>query len=331
MPCALADAWFEEKLNSVSISFWRQTMGKSRDGKKEDANKSAVKGSPITRSKREQLTREGGSGAGNKAENEQVVKKKKTKSGEKVSDSVKGAAAGPSGDGDSVATPKPGQESLDIPSLLYDVERRVQRKQNFETIAESMPLANKAWTLMNIHKFVRTLSLKFTEQHYLACGFSVTEIELFNKLRKQAREEKKSASRKRSSSVKGDVASTSGSASKKVTPNESGAEKRPATSKSGEEADMTEARRKDDEKSDDNSLIKEDDVPPLTQLTAVRSGVETRQEATGGLKKEAPITARTDVSANETDSATAPSLAKSGLMMFPQGNKWVVQDDKGRS
>ena len=162
MPYALADAWFEEKLNSVSISFWRQTMGKSRDGKKEDANKWAVKGSPITRSRREQLTRGGDGGAVERKEDERVAKKKKTKSGEKVSDSARGAAAGQSGEGDSVATPKPGQEPLDIPSLLYDVQRRVQRKHNFETIAESMPLANKAWTLMNIHKFVRTLSLKFT-------------------------------------------------------------------------------------------------------------------------------------------------------------------------
>ena len=94
MPYALADAWFEEKINSVSIWFWRQTMGKSRDGKKEDSNKSTEKGSPITRSRREQLTRGGDGGAGDRKEDEQVVKKRKTKSGEKVSNSATGAAAG---------------------------------------------------------------------------------------------------------------------------------------------------------------------------------------------------------------------------------------------
>ena len=62
-----------------------------------------------------------------------------------------------------------------------------------------------------------------------------------------------------------------------------------------------------------------------------RPEVEVRQEATGDLEKGAPNTARTDVSANETDSATASSLAQSGLMIVPQGNKWVVQDDTGRS
>ena len=41
MPYALADAWFEEKFNSVSFSFSRQTMGKARDGKKYESHKSA--------------------------------------------------------------------------------------------------------------------------------------------------------------------------------------------------------------------------------------------------------------------------------------------------
>ena len=49
--------------------------------------------------------------------------------------------------------------SIDISALLYVVERRVRKKHNFEEIAAAMPLQHKAWTLMNVRKFARTLNL----------------------------------------------------------------------------------------------------------------------------------------------------------------------------
>ena len=134
MPYALADAWFEEKLNSVSISYWRQIMGKSRDGKKEEKHQ----GSPMTRSRRDQLSRTGSGGTGDKTKKDDAAKKEKTK----LSGSVKGTAVGQSGDGAEGSTSKRSQDAIDIPSLLYDVERRVQKKQDFEKIAERMPLGN---------------------------------------------------------------------------------------------------------------------------------------------------------------------------------------------
>ena len=55
MPYALADDWFAAKLNSVSLSFQRQIMGKSKkDGRKGEVGSEEGRkpvGSPTTRSR----------------------------------------------------------------------------------------------------------------------------------------------------------------------------------------------------------------------------------------------------------------------------------------
>ena len=66
MPYALADDWFEEMLNSVSISYQRQMMGKTKDVKKGAPTHS--ESSPQTRSA-SRLQREGTTeGAGTSGE-----------------------------------------------------------------------------------------------------------------------------------------------------------------------------------------------------------------------------------------------------------------------
>ena len=291
----------------------------------------------MTRSRRDQLSRTGSGGTGDKTKKDDAVKKEKTK----LSGSVKETAVGQSGDGAGGSTSKCSQDAIDIPSLLYDVERRVQKKQDFEKIAERMPLSNTAWTLMNIHKFVKTLSLKFTETHYLACGFSMTEIELYNKLRKDARDERKAASKKRSSSAKGDSASRSGSATKKDSGNTSGTAQRPVTARSGDTKSANVEKGDASGRSESDSLIKadDDDTPGVLQAMAL-AAVSGQQVATGSSENSALFTARTDVSANKMDttggvpttsSGAKSTPAKPRMTLVPQGNTWVVQDEQGRS
>ena len=168
MPCALADAWFEEKLNSVSISFWRQKMGKTKDDKKKPTQTQEVKGSPATRSKGGASMKSSDSGTSERRRDGTASKRRKVKPDDQTKMKTESATPKEKPTKDATSPVIKPDGSIDISALLYVVERRVRKKHNFEEIAAAMPLQHKAWTLMNMRKFARTLNLKFTDDHYLA-------------------------------------------------------------------------------------------------------------------------------------------------------------------
>ena len=157
MPYALADEWFEEKLNSVSLSFQRQMMGKTRGSKSTGSVSQTRSSARRTELARERL----------ESSKKSVKCSHATDKSELEDDDVTVAGV----QSTLTSTPDPAQSStgpLDISSLLYDMKRRVRQHHTPESIVKSMPTGNRAWTYANVSRHAGALNLKLKAIHWQA-------------------------------------------------------------------------------------------------------------------------------------------------------------------
>ena len=151
MPYALADEWFEQKLNSVSVSFQRQMMVKTRGSNTVPATRSSARRTELAKE------RQGGT-------RKSVATSLETGKPEDTEDDVMRAGV-PS---TSTPTANPASSSsqmLDIPSILYDMKRRIRQHHAPETVVKSMPTGNRAWTYANVSRHAGALNLKLKAIH----------------------------------------------------------------------------------------------------------------------------------------------------------------------
>ena len=146
-----------ELLNSVSVSFQRQAMGKDKHqrkegsgnrGRKEEVPPAVVTRSTAVQGEQRRLTQDDDA----------------TSRSSRHSSRRRTAAEGASG-GEPVV-----EEDLDIPTRLMRVQQRLRRKEDPDTIAKDMPTHHVAWTSKNIRNHAQALRLKFKDIHYRACG-----------------------------------------------------------------------------------------------------------------------------------------------------------------
>ena len=163
MPYALADDWFEEKLNSVSISYQRQRMPRTKDTRSTSAG---AKSSPQTRSA--SRLREEGAVPSTSHEASGVSSTKRKRKDKKKQETQSG------GDGRSSSSATTVDltdlANIDIPSIILDVVNRVANKERVEDIKRSMPTYHRAWSTVNIHRHARAINQTLTEEHYQAFG-----------------------------------------------------------------------------------------------------------------------------------------------------------------
>ena len=140
MPYALADDWFADKLNSVSISFQRQIMGKTKkEVKKSEVGKEEGKaqvGSPSTRSRV-------GSSASSQTKTQAEVHPVPKKQQKKRDSSRKGEAA--DSDRGSVASFS-ASKTFDTAHFVQEAVRRVEAGELAAVILQDMPHAHKKCT-----------------------------------------------------------------------------------------------------------------------------------------------------------------------------------------
>ena len=175
MPYALADEWFAWKLNSVSISFQRQMMGKDKVVKKSDdkaLDDTKMTQSPTTRSRKLKDITE--TPAASSSKGDKHKKKHKKKSGDL--DAPKGSshrsssrASEKSGGETPQQPPAKKSRGLDIPSLIFEIRRRVANKEDAASIAKDMPVTNMSWNELLVTKHASTLDVAFTAKHIKAC------------------------------------------------------------------------------------------------------------------------------------------------------------------
>ena len=172
MPYALADDWFASKLNSVSISFQRQMMGKHDSRKKleKGEKKDSRRKSPDSRSHplRTSSPKRSPARTVTKAQvHSTPSQSKQQKRGESSSRKKSG---------------KKGKQSteeshgIDIPSLLYDVIRRVEQQEDHESILKDMPLDNDAWCDSVVLRQAKLLKLTLTSEHLRALGLRKRQL-----------------------------------------------------------------------------------------------------------------------------------------------------------
>ena len=165
MPCKLADEWFEARLNSVSISFQRQIMGKGDDKKRSQRKAEATSGvdSPSTRSRKtdgaqKKIT--------TKAEVHPTPSRTKSRSTSSKLDSDVVSKA------DSAASKlKPLPSGLDIPHIIQSVLACTAKGEQPDVILQDMPLAHKLWRRKTVKNQVRNMKLDLPEAHWQALGF----------------------------------------------------------------------------------------------------------------------------------------------------------------
>ena len=179
MPYLLADEWFEAKLNSVSLSFQRQMMGKpdSKKGNKKKEEQKQVVGSPATRSRV-------GAVAGATMQTQVDVHgepKEKTKS----SRSVKGSEAG-SDRGSGKSKSSVPAVALDIPNIIKTALARVANGEHPSVIAQDMPRHHKQWKERSVRNHVKNMKAKLHREHWQALGLE-EETQGRRLKRKQAR------------------------------------------------------------------------------------------------------------------------------------------------
>ena len=165
MPYHLADEWFEAKLNSVSLSFQRQIMGKGDDtkkGQRKGEKKSSVD-SPATRSRKTD-------GAQKKvtthAEVHATPSRAKSRSASSKRDSDVGSEA------DSAASKvKLLPSGLDIPYTIQTMMARVAKGERPDIVVQDMPVTHKLWRLKIVRNHVKNMKVKLTDVHWQALGF----------------------------------------------------------------------------------------------------------------------------------------------------------------
>ena len=157
MPYQLADEWFNAMLNSVSLSFQRQAMKKSKEARKGKGGK----GGRAQESEASMVTRSAGKSAATGDSEESSLQ------GGDASTTPVGSSTRPQDD----VIPLEGEEAdLDIPTFLLTVQQRLRRKHKPEVVKKSMPTHHPLWTTANICQYVQALELQFTSEHYRACG-----------------------------------------------------------------------------------------------------------------------------------------------------------------
>ena len=161
MPYALADDWFASKLNSVSISFQRQMMGKHDSKKKSEKGerKDSRRRSPDSRSQplRTSSPKQSPATTVTKAQvhpsPSQSKQQKRSESSSRKRSSRKGKQ------------PPEETHGIDIPSLLYDFIRRVEQQEDYESILKDMPRDNDAWCDSVVLRQAKLLKLTLTSEH----------------------------------------------------------------------------------------------------------------------------------------------------------------------
>ena len=131
MPYALADEWFAEKLNSVSLSYQRQRMPRTKDTRKTSAE---AKSSPQTRSA-SRLREEGAVPSTSQETSGASSSKRKRKDKKRPEESAGGD--GRSGSS-STTVDLTDLANIDIPALNLDVVSRVANKERLEDIRRGM-------------------------------------------------------------------------------------------------------------------------------------------------------------------------------------------------
>ena len=164
MPYALADDWFAAKLNSVSISFQRQIMGKSKkDGRKGEVGSEEGRkqvGSPATRSR---LSSMAAGGSTTQAEVHPTPKKQH----KKRDSSKKGEVA--DSDRSSVASSST-SKTFDVAYFVQEAVRRIDAGEKAVVILQDMPRANKKWTEARVRACAKELNIKLRTIHLQAMG-----------------------------------------------------------------------------------------------------------------------------------------------------------------
>ena len=164
MPYALADDWFAEKLNSVSSSYQRQKMRRSRESRKGGAGTSGTPSNTRSTSRRTDSRKQQQVEAGT-AKKSAPVKKHDVSRAAPASSTASGAASSTTPRVQSDAT-----ETIDIAELLCDVLRRIRQHHAPENVAKTMPVGHPMWTPTNILEHAAALSVKLRDTHWLACG-----------------------------------------------------------------------------------------------------------------------------------------------------------------
>ena len=159
MPYHLADEWFEAKLNSVSLSFQRQMMGKpdSKKGNKKKEDQKQVVGSPATRSRL-------GAVAGATMQTQMDVHKEpkgKTKSNR----SVRGSEAS-SDHGSTKSKSSVPAVVLGIPNIIKTAPARVTNGEHPSVIAQDMPRHHKQWKERSVRSHVKNMKAKLHREHW---------------------------------------------------------------------------------------------------------------------------------------------------------------------
>ena len=134
MPYLLADEWFEAKLNSVSLSFQRQKMGKhdQKKGSKKKVEASKVVSSPSTRSR----------AAGAVASQQTVVVDVHSEPQRKQKSSRKESEAS-SNRGSSRSRTSAVSAALDIPNIIMRVMERLAKGERPADVAKDVPTGHK--------------------------------------------------------------------------------------------------------------------------------------------------------------------------------------------
>ena len=126
MPYQLADEWFNAMLNSVSLSFQRQAMKKSKEARKGKGGK----GGRAQESEASMVTRSARKSAATGDSEESSLQ------GGDASTTPVGSSTRPQDD----AIPLEGEEAdLDKPTFLLTVQQRLRRKHKPEVVKKSMP------------------------------------------------------------------------------------------------------------------------------------------------------------------------------------------------
>ena len=163
MPYALADDWFAGKLNSVSISFQRQIMGKTKkDGKKSETGKEEARMQVDSPSTRSRLSSMATGQVKTQAEVHPPPKKqqkKKESSKKSEADSDRGSVASSSA-----------SKTFDVAYFVQEAVRRLEAGELAVKILQDMPRAHKKWTEARVRACAKDLNIKLRTIHLQAMG-----------------------------------------------------------------------------------------------------------------------------------------------------------------